>query len=166
MNKETDTQDIATTKVHATRCSFHILLSTTQFENSQHTRRALAEECRYRIQTNCAHFTKTLPRSGAKQVTRLHQFDGAAAARSHAIAGRRLRTLSSSCYQTQFRSHDYALYVAPPPPPTKPNTYLYNAFQKHTSEAQIISRATRALAAITAGTAALRMFCSRDVVRK
>jgi hypothetical protein len=52
------------------------------------------------------------------------------------------------------------------PPPLPIHTHLYYAFQKHTSEAQIISRETRALVTITAGTATLQMCCSHDVVRK
>jgi hypothetical protein len=67
------------TEVDATQCPFHILMSTTQFKNSQHTLREMAEERWYRMQTKCAHFTKTLPRSGAKQwaqVTSSHQFVG------------------------------------------------------------------------------------------
>lgn len=54
-----------------------------------------------------------------------------------------------------------------PPPPQTLHTQWYYAFQKHTSEPQIIiSRETRALATITAGTATLQMCCSHDVVRK
>jgi hypothetical protein len=145
MNKETNTPHISTTSVRDSMFLPHIVVNYSIQKFATHSRQALAEERRYRMQTNCVRFTKTLPRSGAKQVTSLHQLGGAATAAgawSHAIAGRRLRTLSSSCYQTQFRSHDYALYVAPPALALTCTRLFKNMLLK----VQIISRSTRALA--------------------